>query len=194
MKNKNEQSKISLGKNTSNKKDKKEVKIIKNDKSKSPNIKSPQKMKIKLEGNLEEEIEQKSQEKKAKIKIFNNKKNNILCSELLKSTINQEKDLILIPYAKERQKINKTINTIGNAHGISYPACSVINGFLTKDKNYLVIIRDDDKKINKKKKSKLLNNNNKKENITEINLEDNTIVNNNLKEMLGNAENIQEFI
>ena len=193
MKNKNDQNKFAPIKETSNKKDKKETISINNDESKSPYIKSPQKMTIKIDGNQSQEIDQNNQEKRPKIKIFNNKKNNIICSELLKSTINQEKELILIPYAKEKQKINKTLNTIGNAHGISYPNCNVIKGFLTKDKNYLAIIRDDDKKINKKKKSKLMNNN-KKENIAEINLEDNIIVNNNLKEMLGNAENTQDYI
>ena len=192
MKNKIEKGKYSHQKTTSSKKDQNETLDKKNLGLKNSNIKSEEKMIIKIDENIQKEIEQE-QEKKPKIKIFNNKKNNVICSELLKSTINQEKELILIPYAKEKQKINKTLNTIGNAHGISYPNCNVIKGFLTKDKNYLAIIRDDDKKINKKKKSKLMNNN-KKENIAEINLEDNIIVNNNLKEMLGNAENTQDYI
>ena len=93
----------------------------------------------------------------------------------------------MMPYAKEKQKINKTINTIGNAHGISYPSCSVINGILTQDKNYLAIIREDDKKKNKKKKHKLISSN-KKEYIAEINLDNNIMDDNNLKEMLGNRQ------
>ena len=104
----------------------------------------------------------------------------------------KEKELIIIPYAKEKQKINKTLNTIGNAHGISYPTCSVIKGVLTKDKNYLAIIRDDDKKGNKKRKSKNMTNI-KKKSKAKINL-DNNMDNNNLKEMLTNEENIQDYI
>ena len=173
---------------TKNVREEKEKSSKKNQELKNENIKSSQKMIIKIDEKIEKELE-----KKPKIKIFNNKKNNIICSELLKSTINQEKELILIPYAKEKQKINKTLNTIGNSHGISYPNCSVIKGTVPKDKNYLSIIRDDDKKINKKKKSKLFNKN-KKELLAEINLEDNVMDNNNLKEMLGNAENIQDYI
>ena len=192
MKNKIEKGKYSPQKTTSNKKDQNEIPNKKNLGLKNSNIKSQEKMIIKIDENIQKEIEQE-QEKRPKIKIFNNKKNNVICSELLKSTINQEKELILIPYAKEKQKINKTLNTIGNAHGISYPNCSVIKGILTKDKNYLTIIRDNDKKSNKKKRNKITSSN-KKEYIAEINLEDNIIDNNNLKEMLGNAKNIKKFI
>ena len=192
MKNKIEKGKYSPQKTTSNKKDQNEIPNKKNLGLKNSNIKSQEKMIIKIDENIQKEIEQE-QEKRPKIKIFNNKKNNVICSELLKSTINQEKELILIPYAKEKQKINKTLNTIGNAHGISYPNCSVIKGILTKDKNYLTIIRDNDKKSNKKKRNKITSSN-KKEYIAEINLEDNIIDNNNLKEMLGNAKNIKNFI
>ena len=192
MKNKIEKGKYSPQKTTSSKKDQNEILNKKNLGLKNSNIKSQEKMIIKIDENIQKEIEQE-QEKRPKIKIFNNKKNNVICSELLKSTINQEKELILIPYAKEKQKINKTLNTIGNAHGISYPNCSVIKGILTKDKNYLTIIRDNDKKSNKKKRNKITSSN-KKEYIAEINLEDNIIDNNNLKEMLGNAKNIKNFI
>ena len=192
MKNKIEKGKYSPQKTTSSKKDQNEILNKKNLGLKNSNIKSQEKMIIKIDENIQKEIEQE-QEKRPKIKIFNNKKNNVICSELLKSTINQEKELILIPYAKEKQKINKTLNTIGNAHGISYPNCSVIKGILSKDKNYLAIIRDNDKKSDKKKRNKITSSN-KKEYIAEINLEDNIIDNNNLKEMLGNAKNIKNFI
>jgi len=192
MKNKIEKGKYSHQKTTSSKKDQNETLDKKNLGLKNSNIKSQEKMIIKIDENIQKEIEQE-QEKRPKIKIFNNKKNNVICSELLKSTINQEKELILIPYAKEKQKINKTLNTIGNAHGISYPNCSVIKGILSKDKNYLAIIRDNDKKSDKKKRNKITSSN-KKEYIAEINLEDNIMDNNNLKEMLGNAKNIKNFI
>ena len=185
------QNKLSPEKNESN--NEKENNVINPpnvDEPRHSKVKSTEKMTIKVDDNIGQEI--LKDEKKPKIKIFNNKKNNEICSELLKSTMNKEKELIIIPYAKEKQKINKTLNTIGNSHGISYPNCSVIKGTVPKDKNYLSIIRDDDKKINKKKKSKLFNKN-KKELLAEINL-DNIMDNNNLKEMLTNADNIQDYI
>ena len=150
--------------------------------------KSPEKMVIKIDLDTQKEFEK--EEKKSK-RIFNNKKNNGICSQLLRTSLNQEKELIMLPYAKEKQKINKTINTIGNANGISYPTCSVIKGIAQGDKNYLSIIRDDDKK--KKKKNKLMNNN-RKEYKAEINLDNDIIDDNNLKKMLGNAKNSQNFL
>ena len=60
-----------------------------------------------------------------KIKIFNNKKNNDICSDLLKTVKNNEKKLIIFPYAREKQKINKTIHTIGNSNGVTYPKTSI---------------------------------------------------------------------
>ena len=145
-------------------------------------------MRIKVDENFQLDL-QKEKEKKPKIKIFNNKKNNGICSELLRSTLNNEKELILLPYAKEKQKVFKTLNTIGNAHGISYPTCSVIKGSSLKDKNYLTIIRDDKKK--KRIKKDLANY--KKNNKPEINL-DNALESNKLKKMLGNKENIKDYI
>ncbi len=185
------QNKLPLEKNESNNEEENNVTNPSNvNKPKHSKVKSTEKMSIKVDDNIEQEI--LKDEKKPKIKIFNNKKNNEICSELLKSTMKKEKELIIIPYAKEKQKINKTLNTIGNAHGISYPTCSVIKGVLTKDKNYLAIIRDDDKKGNKKRKSKNMTNI-KKKSKAKINL-DNNIDNNNLKEMLTNEENIQDYI
>ena len=190
MKNKPKQNRQSIEKISPTKKDKKEHSTHKStEKSKKNNITSQEKMAITVDENVQKELEQ--EEKKAKEKIFNNKKNNGICSDLLKSTFNQEKELIMLPYAKEKQKINKTLNTIGNAHGISYPTCSVINGILTQDKNYLAIIRDDKKK-NKKKRNKFLSTS-KKEYIAEINL-DNIVEDINLKEMLKNEENIKKYI
>ena len=167
------------------KKSEKKLKYSKNLGSKS---KSPKKMIIKIDLNTQKELEK--EEKKSK-KIFNNKKNNGICSQILRTSLNQEKELIILPYAKEKQKINKTINTIGNANGISYPQYSVIKGITLEDKNYLSIIRNDDKK--KKKKNKFINNN-RKEYKAEINLENDIIDDNNLKKMLGNAKNIQNFL
>ena len=176
MKNKNVN--FSVEKKNSNKKPKN-----------SSKSKSPEKMIIKIDLDTQKEIEK--EEKKAK-KIFNNKKNNGICSQLLRTSLNQEKELIMLPYAKEKQKVNKTINTIGNANGISYPTLSVIKGTTLSDKNYLYIIRNDDKK--NKKKNKLMNNSNRKEYKAEINLDNDIIDDNNLKKMLGNAKNIQNFL
>ena len=155
----------------------------------SPQNKSPEKMRIKVDENFQLEL-QKEKEKKPKIKIFNNKKNNGICSELLKSTLINEKELILLPYAKEKQKVFKTLNTIGNAHGISYPTCSVIKGSSLKDKIYLNIIRDDKKKKRRIKKDLTTY---KKNNKAEINL-DNALESNNLKEMLGGKGNVKDYI
>lgn len=173
---------------------KKEEKNIKSPKkvtkTEENKTKSQEKMKIKIDENLAQELAQTGQEKKPKVKIFNNKKNNGICSELLRATFNTEKELMLVPYAKEKQRVNKTLNTIGSAHGISYPKYSVIKG-IPKDKNYLYIIRNDDKRKNKGKKNNLMNN--RIQNKAEINL-DNLMENNNLKEMLGNADNIHNYI
>ena len=80
--------------------------------------------------------EQKKEEKR-KIIIFNNKKNNVKCSDLLKSAINTEKVLLVIPYAKEKQKIHKTLNEIGRSNGISYPNYRIIKGVVTDNKEIL---------------------------------------------------------
>ena len=155
----------------------------------SPTNESPEKMRIKVDENFQLELE-KEKEKKPKIKIFNNKKNNGICSELLKTTLTNEKELILLPYAKEKQKVFKTLNTIGNAHGISYPTLSVIKGSSLKDKIYLNIIRDDKKKKRRIKKDLTTY---KKNNKAEINL-DNALESNNLKEMLGGKGNVKDYI
>ena len=72
-----------------------------------------------------------------------------------------EKELYLIPYAKTKQKINKTFHAIGDANGISYPNISVVNGILPGNKNYVNIIRDDDRKSNITRRSKLMTSLNK---------------------------------
>jgi len=190
---KNQNLKIKIQSERKNKEEKGQDDIIqkKNDRAQfySPQNKIPEKMRIKVDDNFLLEL-QKEKEKKPKIKIFNNKKNNGICSELLKSTLTNEKELILLPYAKEKQKVFKTLNTIGNAHGISYPTCSVIKGTSLKDKNYLTIIRDDKKKKRRIKKDMTTY---KKNNKAEINL-DNAFESNNLKEMLGDKENIKDYI
>ena len=57
----------------------------------------------------------------------------------------------------------------------------------------MAIIREDDRKKNKKKKNKLLGGI-RKEYIAEINLDNNIVDDNNLKEMLGNGGNTQDYI
>ena len=107
--------------------------------------KSKEKMTIKLKDDTLNEILQKKEKRKNKqIITFNNKKNNLKCSDLLKTSINTEKELLFIPYAKEKQKKNKTLDELGRSNGISYPSFNVIKGILAKDDNYKVIIREDD--------------------------------------------------
>ena len=78
-----------------------------------------------------------------------------------------------------------TIDTIGDANGIPYPDCNVIQGNSLEDKNYLNIMRDNDMKMNSSKKTKkfrsTFKNNNSKE-VKEFDLE------NDLKEI-----NVQDF-
>ena len=143
-------------------------------------------------------INNEKEEKKPKNKIFNNKKNNKICSNLLKSVMNNEKELISIPYAKEKQKKNKTMNTIGNANGISYSNISIFHGWnnLNSDNNILNIIRDNDKVNKKGKKIRKSLGLLKKHNptVASINLNSNKNYNADdkyLKEMLGRPENIQ---
>ena len=77
MKNKSEQNRQSTDIKSSTKKGKKEhlahpkSEISKNNKIK---IKSPEKMITNVDENIQKELEQNEQEKKPKIKIFNNKK------------------------------------------------------------------------------------------------------------------------
>ena len=39
-----------------------------------------------------------------------------------------EKELIIFPYVKQKQTINKTINTIGHSNGITYLKTSLLSG------------------------------------------------------------------
>ena len=45
-----------------------------------------------------------------------------------------------MPYPKEKQKKNKTLNEIGIASGIYYPTTNIIKGILSEKDNYKVII------------------------------------------------------
>ena len=45
-----------------------------------------------------------------------------------------------MPYPKEKQKKNKTLNEIGIANGIYYPTTNIIKGILSEKDNYKVII------------------------------------------------------
>ena len=107
---------------------------------------SEEKMIIKLKEDTVNEIikDEAKNEKKLKSLIFNNKKNNNICSNLLKSVINNEKQLLVIPYPKEKQKKVKTLDEIGRANGISYPDYSIIKGVITEFNNYKEFLRDDD--------------------------------------------------
>jgi hypothetical protein len=87
-----------------------------------------------------------------KIQIFNNKKNNNLCSNILKKMKENEKELIIIPYAKEKQKVYKTINAIGHSNGITYLKISLLSGGNEKNfyNNFINNIRKNENKKNMK--------------------------------------------
>ena len=99
---------------------------------------------IKLLDNIENNL------KKSKINdnfvLFNTSANIDICSQLLKASINNEKQLLFIPYAKKKEKIKKTFNTIGNSNGISYYDYQIIKKDDSDNKNVLNIIREDNKK------------------------------------------------
>ena len=83
---------------------------------------------------------------------FNTPSNNDICSQLLKSTMNNEKQLLLVPYAKKKEKIKKTFNTIAKLNGVSYSEFRVIKGTEMDNNNIYNIIRDDDRKSLSKRK------------------------------------------
>ena len=86
---------------------------------------------------------------------FNIPSENDICSKFLQASIENEKQLYLIPYAKKKEKINKTFNTIGNSNGISYSEYSVIKGIEIGNNSYINIIRDDDRKNSSRKCSEI---------------------------------------
>ena len=51
----------------------------------------------------------KSIEKENTLEKFNIPSNNDICSKLLLSTLENEKQLLLVPYAKQKEKIKKDI-------------------------------------------------------------------------------------
>ena len=109
-----------------------------------------------------------------KVKIFNNKKNNLECSNLLKKMKENEKHLIIFPYVKEKQKINKTIHTIGHSNGVTYLKTSLLSGGNENYiyNNFMNKIRSDEKKSKKliKKKMRLNLLQNQYNNKTELNM------------------------
>ena len=152
MKNKIEKGKYSHQKTTSSKKDQNETLDNKNLGLKNSNIKSEEKMIIKIDENIQKEIEQE-QEKKPKIKIFNNKKNNDICSNILKKMKENEKKLIVFPYVQKKLKINKTIDTIGHSNGITYLNINLLRGGNTKYNNFISNMRFDENYIKNKRKN-----------------------------------------
>lgn len=87
-----------------------------------------------------------AEKKKIKKKGFNNKRNNDMCSNLLKEAQENEKELMNVPYAQEKEKKNKTFLTIGRANGIPYQTMSLFNGGGNNANNFLNIIRGGNKK------------------------------------------------
>ena len=66
--------------------------------------------------------------------------------------MNNEKQLVLVPYAKKKEKIKKTFNTIAKLNGVSYSEFRVIKGTEMDNNNIYNIIRDDDRKSLSKRK------------------------------------------
>ena len=66
--------------------------------------------------------------------------------------MNNEKQLLLIPYAKQKEKIKKTFNTIAKLNGVSYSEYRVIQGTENDNNNIYNIIRDDNRKSLSKRK------------------------------------------
>ena len=65
-----------------------------------------------------------------------------------------------MPYPKEKQKKNKTLNEIGIANGIYYPTTNIIKGILSEKDNYKVIIRGEDENKYNSKKNNITSKNN----------------------------------
>ena len=65
-----------------------------------------------------------------------------------------------MPYPKEKQKKNKTLNEIGIANGIYYPTTNIIKGILSEKDNYKVIIREKDENKYNAKKNNITSKNN----------------------------------
>ena len=130
----------------------------------------------KMRGKSADRIENsKKKIRKTNVKIFNNRKNNDICSNLLKQSIENGKELSLFPYAKEKQKINKTIDTIGFSNGITYFNTSIFSGGNVNfgDHNIHNIMRENNKKDKKYRNSKTIKEGYNKKNspsLAEINL------------------------
>ena len=75
-----------------------------------------------------------------------------ICTQLLQVAMNNEKQLYSIPYAKKKEKIKKTFDTIGTSNGIPYSKYSVIKG-IENDTNIINIIRNYDSKNHSKRKN-----------------------------------------
>ena len=122
---------------------------------------------IKLLDNIENNL------KKSKINdnfvLFNTSANIDICSQLLKASINNEKQLLFIPYAKKKEKIKKTFNTIGNSNGISYYDYQIIKKDDSDNKNMFNIIREDNKKNLSKMKNYAVTSPMKRTNFLNIN-------------------------
>ncbi len=87
-----------------------------------------------------------------KAEKFNTPTNNDICSQLLQAAFDNEKQLILVPFVRQKEKIKKTFPTIGKSNGISYSEYRVIKGDQSDNNNILNIIRDDDRRSLSKRK------------------------------------------
>ena len=135
-----------------NQKKKKESDKLFGDFKKLKNINLKNQNIIKIIGINEKLSSRRSQISDEKGDNFNTPSKNDICSQFLKAAMENEKQLYLVPYAKQKEKIKKTFNAIGNSNGIIYSEYRVIKGIENDNKNIFNIIRDDDRKSLSKRK------------------------------------------
>ena len=141
-----------IKKRLQNKKNKKESGRLLNDLKKINNINLHKENIGKTIDMNEKFSSRRSQVSDDKFEKFNTPNNNDICSQLLQTTMDNEKMLYLIPYAKQKEKIKKTFKTIGISNGISYSEYREIKGAENDNNNILNIIRDDGRKSFSKRK------------------------------------------
>ena len=107
-------------------------------------------------------------QKNETIDKFNTPSNNDICSQLLQATMDNEKKLYLVPYAKKKEKVKKTFNTIGKSNGIPYSDYSVIKG-IEINNNVLNMIREDDRRSLSKRREFSENGSMRRSNYTNAN-------------------------
>ena len=131
---------------------KKENEKKRNERQELNNKFTDEKMNLILNHDLNERMSKRSARLEEKFEKYNTPNNNDICSQLLRTTMDNEKKLLLIPYAKQKEKIKKTFNTIGNSNGITYSEYRIINGNEDDNENIVNILREDNRKSASKRK------------------------------------------